>query len=49
MVLPFMIDTCEETMSSIKKRYENSSKALGTSKWYMVSELILPASIKVYL
>lgn len=46
MILPFMIDTCEETMSSIKKRYENSSKALGVSKWYMVSELILPASIK---
>ena len=46
MILPFMIDTCEETMSNIKKRYENSSKALGVSKWYMVSELILPASIK---
>lgn len=46
MVLPFMIDTCEETMSAVKKKYEKSSKSLGVSKWYMVSELILPASAK---
>lgn len=46
MVLPFMIDTCEETMSAVKKKYEKSSKALGVSKWYMVSELILPVSAK---
>lgn len=46
MILPFMIGTCEETMTVIRKKYENSSKSLGISKWYMISELILPASVK---
>ena len=46
MVLPFMVGTCEETMCKIRKKYENSSKVLGISKWYMISELILPASYK---
>ena len=46
MVLPFMVGICEETMCKIRKKYENSSKVLGISKWYMISELILPASYK---
>lgn len=46
MVLPFMIGTCEETMSSVRKKYETASKALGVSHWYMISEVILPASLK---
>lgn len=46
MVLPFMVGTCEETMYKIRKKYEISSKALGVSKWYMISGLILPSSYK---
>lgn len=46
MVLPFMIDVCQETMTKLRKKYENSSKSLGISKWYMISELIVPASKK---
>lgn len=46
MILPFIVDNCEETMSKLRKRYEGSSKILGVSKWYMISELIVPASKK---
>ena len=46
MVLPFMIDVCQETMTKLRKKYEASSKSLGISKWYMISELIVPASKK---
>ena len=49
MVLPFMIDVCQETMTKLRKKYENSSKSLGISKWYMISELIVPASKKLWL
>ena len=46
MILPFIVDNCEETMSKIREKYESSSKVLGVSKWYMISELVVPASKK---
>lgn len=46
MVLPFMIGISEETMSKLRKKYEGASINLGVSKYYMISELILPSSIK---
>lgn len=46
MILPFVISVCEETMGEIRKKYEKISDAMGISKWYMVSEIILPLSIK---
>lgn len=46
MILPFMISVCEENMGETRKRYEKISEAMGVSKWYMVSEIILPLSLK---
>lgn len=46
MILPFMISVCEESMRMTRNTYEKSSEAMGVSKWYMVSELILPLGIK---
>lgn len=46
MILPFMISVCEENMGETRKRYEKISDAMGVSKWYMVSEIILPLSLK---
>lgn len=46
MILPFVISVCEETMGEIRKKYERISETMGVSKWYMVSEIILPLSIK---
>lgn len=46
MILPFMISVCEENMRETRKRYEKISEAMGVSKWYMVSEIILPLSLK---
>lgn len=46
MILPFMISVCEENMGETKERYEKISDAMGVSKWYMVSEIILPLSFK---
>lgn len=44
MILPFIITTCDETMIHLKRTYASSSQALGVSKWYMITKLILPAS-----
>lgn len=44
MILPFIISTCEESIQKIKDRYELQSRALGVSKWYMISNLILPCA-----
>lgn len=46
MILPFMISVCEENMGETRERYEKISEAMGVSKWYMVSEIILPLSLK---
>lgn len=45
MISPFIISTCEESMSIIKKKYEKNSMALGISKWYMIENIIIPVSI----
>jgi len=46
MILPYMVSSCCDTMVRIKERYEESSRAMGVSKWYMASEMILPASVR---
>lgn len=46
MILPFIIGVLEESMKKIRDRYEKVSMNLGVSKYYMISELILPLSIK---
>lgn len=49
MVLPYVINTCSESMIKLKEKYMTSSQALGVSKHYMISHLILPASGKAIL
>lgn len=44
MILPYIISTCNETMNKLYKKYSMYSGALVSSKWYMISNLILPAS-----
>ena len=49
MILPFMISLCEENMRETRERYEKISEAMGVSKWYMVSEMVLPLSTKTII
>ncbi len=44
MILPYMISSCCDTMVHIHERYGASSRAMGISRWYMASQLVLPAS-----
>ncbi len=44
MILPYMISSCCDTMVRINDRYGASSRAMGVSRWYMASQLVLPAS-----
>lgn len=44
MILPYLTNSCEEKMYILNKKYELSSKVLGTSKWHLIKEVILPAS-----
>ena len=46
MILPYMISSCCDTMVRLKKRYSAASAGLGVSRWYMASQLILPASVR---
>ena len=46
MFLPFMVSVLEETMTKLINKYEKESISLGVSKQYLVSELVLPLSIK---
>jgi len=45
MVLPTVIKTTEEAVSSVPKELGEASLALGSSKWQSVSKVILPASM----
>ena len=44
MILPYMVSACCDTMVSLRRRYAAASEGLGVSRWYMVSQLVLPAS-----
>lgn len=46
MILPYIISTSEESMRGLYIKYKESSMVLGTDKWYMIRELILPASVR---
>ena len=46
MILPYMISSCCDTMVRLKNRYSAASSGLGVSRWYMASQLILPASVR---
>lgn len=44
MILPYMISSCCDTMVKLRRRYSPASASLGVSRWYMASQLILPAA-----
>ena len=44
MILPYMVSSCCDTMVRLRRRYAAASLGLGVSRWYMVSQLVLPAS-----
>ena len=46
MILPYMISSCCDTMVRLHQRYSATSAGLGVSRWYMASQLVLPASIR---
>lgn len=46
MILPYMISSCCDTMVRLYNHYEAASRGLGVSRWYMASQLVLPASVR---
>ena len=46
MILPYMVSSCCDTMVKLCHRYGAASQGLGVSRWYMVSQLVLPASTR---
>ncbi len=46
MILPYMISSCCDTMVRLWDRFRMPSGALGVSRWYMASQLVLPASLR---
>ena len=44
MILPYMISSCCDTMVHLFSRYNAASRGLGVSRWYMASQLVLPAA-----
>ena len=46
MILPYMVSSCCDTMVKLHRRYGAASQGLGVSRWYMVSQLVLPASTR---
>ena len=46
MILPYMISSCCDTMVRLHSRFDRASLGLGVSRWYMASQLVLPASTR---
>lgn len=44
MVLPFIIKTCEEALKAVPDTYREASLAMGASKWYTVTKIVLPSA-----
>nr|WP_205598677.1 phosphate ABC transporter permease subunit PstC [Clostridium niameyense] len=49
MILPFIISNCTDTMVKAYEKYYTYSQALGVSKWYMMNNLVVPASKKAII
>jgi len=45
LVLPIVIGTAEEALSSVPASYREASMALGASRWQTISRVILPAAL----
>ncbi len=46
MLLPFLVSSCADTILKVKEKYLLPAQTLGISKWYAVTSIILPASLK---
>jgi phosphate transport system permease protein len=46
MVLPIMIRTAQESLKSVPNTYREGALGLGTTKWHMISTLLLPCAFK---
>ena len=46
MILPYMVSSCCDTMVKLCHRYSAASQGLGVNRWYMASQLVLPASTR---
>ncbi len=44
MILPFVIKVCEEAIKAVPYSYQEGSLALGATKWYTVSRIVLPSA-----
>lgn len=44
MLLPYLVSTCSETLLRVKDQHLAAAEALGVSKWYAVTTMILPAA-----
>ncbi len=49
MIVPYIINTCEESISKIRINNINTSISLGVSEEYMILSLIIPSSLKSIL
>lgn len=49
IILPYIVSTCYESMIKILHHYEQTSRALGVSKWHMTRYLVIPSAKKAIL
>ena len=45
LLLPTMITTTEEALKAVSYSYREAALALGTTKWQMISRIVLPSAI----
>ncbi len=45
MVLPTIIRTMQEALKAVPKSYREGAAGLGTTKWYMIRTILLPAAM----
>lgn len=45
LLLPTMIRTCEEAIKAVPESHREAALALGTTKWQMISRVLLPAAL----
>ena len=46
MLLPFLMSSCSDTILKVKNKYLEQAEAMGVSKWYAITSIILPSCIK---
>lgn len=44
MLLPYLVSSCSESILKAKDRYLPAAEAMGISRWYAITTIVLPAS-----